>query len=136
MHPDPDHNLICFLKKHQPLSPPSSSHSEERLLLLVRQSPQNSHHGTRFWMVPTVVTKCAFGIAASLLLLWGSQPRTFQPLAERGNRLNSEAELSAFLVNNWQNLTPDPSGSEVNLGNSITTTNEWQLLTNSDSHYR
>jgi hypothetical protein len=132
MHPDPDHNLIRFLKKHQPSPPPASSHCEERLMLLIRQSCPRANPINQFWLVPTA-------IAASVFLLWSSQQKAFQPVAvndasHRVNQLNSEVELEAFLVNNWQNLGVETS--EANSRYSVGATNDWQLLTNPDSNHR
>jgi hypothetical protein len=132
MHPDPDHNLIRFLKKHQPSPPPASSHCEERLMLLIRQSRPRANPINQFWLVPTA-------IAASVFLIWSSQQKAFQPVAVNNaspgvNRLNSEAELEAFLVNNWQNLGVETS--EENSRYSVGATNDWQLLTNPDNNYR
>lgn len=131
MHPDPDHNLIRFLKKHQPSPPPASSHCEERLMLLIRQSRPRANPINRFWLIPTA-------IAASVFLIWSSQQKAFQPVAVNNaspgvNRLNSEAELEAFLVNNWQNLGVETS--EENSRYSVGATNDWQLLTNPDSKH-
>lgn len=132
MHPDPDHNLIRFLKKHQPSPPPASSHCEERLMLLIRQSRPRANPINQFWLVPTA-------IAASVFLIWSSQQKAFQPVAVNNaspgvNQLNSEVELEAFLVNNWQNLGVETS--EANSRYSVGATNDWQLLTNPDSNHR
>lgn len=113
MRPDPEPNgdVITFLKQHRPSPPPSSPQLEERIMTLVRQSPRSSWRISP-WAMP-------MAIAASLALLWGSQSPRFAPAIVQ--QPIPDQELEAYLISSWQQVNPDvlsPEGSSHGLYDS------------------
>ncbi len=101
--PEPHWDVITFLKQHQPSPPPSPPYLEEQIMTLVRQSPQASFRISSL-AIPTA-------IAASLVLLWGSQTPRFSPAIVQ--QPIPDQELETYLISNWQLVNGDVMSQEA-----------------------
>lgn len=88
--PNPDKELINFLRQHRSQVPPASLDLEKRILRDVQSSPvEVSRRYSRLWLVPTV-------IAASLLATIVS----YCIIPTRQNTAEA-AKLETFIESNW-----------------------------------
>jgi hypothetical protein len=103
--PIEDQKLVYFLKRNLPNPPDSIPDLEERIIVAIAQEPRiNKTTVKRFWLVPAaIVTSVLITVSGYFLF----KPTQLQPVAK-----GQEAELEAFLINNWDSTLHDSSGDK------------------------
>lgn len=103
--PIEDQKLVYFLKRNSPIPPDSIPDLEERIIIAIAQEPRiNKTTIKRLWLVPAaIVTSVLITVSGYFLL----KPTQIQPVAQ-----GQEAELEAFLINNWDSTLHDSSGDK------------------------
>ena len=103
--PIEDQKLVYFLKRNSPIPPDSIPDLEERIIIAIAQEPRiNQTTVKRLWLVPAgIVTSVLITVSGYFLF----KPTQIQPVAQ-----GQEAELEAFLINNWDSTLHDSSGDK------------------------
>jgi hypothetical protein len=103
--PIEDQKLVYFLKRNYPIPPDSIPDLEERIIVAIAQEPRiNQTTVKRLWLVPAaIVTSVLITVSGYFLF----KPTQIQPFAQ-----GQEAELEAFLINNWDSTLHDSSGDK------------------------
>jgi len=103
--PIEDQKLVYFLKRNYPIPPDSIPDLEERIIIAIAQEPRiNQTTVKRLWLVPAaIVTSVLITVSGYFLF----KPTQIQPVAQ-----GQEAELEAFLINNWDSTLHDSSGDK------------------------
>jgi hypothetical protein len=103
--PIEDQKLVYFLKRNLPNPPDSIPDLEERIIIAIAQEPRiNKTTVKRLWLVPAaIVTSVLITVSGYFLF----KPTQLQPVAQ-----GQEAELEAFLINNWDSTLHDSSGDK------------------------
>ena len=100
-----DEKLVYFLKRNVPNPPDTTPDLEEKILAAIAQEPRiNQTTVKRLWLVPAaIVTSVLITVSGYFLF----KPTQIQPVAQ-----GQEAELEAFLINNWDSTLHDASGDK------------------------
>ncbi len=103
--PIEEQKLLYFLKRNSPIPPDSIPDLEEKIMAAIAQEPRiNQTTVRRLWLVPAAIVTSVLITVSGYFLFKATQ---IQPVAQ-----GQEAELEAFIINNWDSTLHDSSGDK------------------------